>query len=249
MTLDGRERQFAATPVSRHSTLRPFPAKVGFLAPPRTHAVGHNRSYRQPKDRIATDRFTRYCGHRPSSVRGVEIPKAAVRCLSMPKTRRPSAAHDVERALPTQRRRRRFSGRMTGPTLEADLWRSRRASQSWRLRSFTRADRRQRRVRSRTTASDVDELALPTQRRRRRFSGRMTGRPSEADLRRSRRANQSWRLRSFTRADRRQRRARSRTTASDGDELALPTLMRHSRWGVRRREAAGQILRFFAATY
>lgn len=63
---------------------------------------GHNRSYRQQNDRIATVRFTRYCGHRPSTVRGVEIPKAAARSLSMPKTRRPSAAHDVELALPTQ---------------------------------------------------------------------------------------------------------------------------------------------------
>lgn len=68
-------------------------------------AAGHNRSYKQPKDCIATDRFTRYCGHRPSTVRGVEIPKAAPRCLSMPKPRRSSAAHDVERALLAEIRR------------------------------------------------------------------------------------------------------------------------------------------------
>jgi hypothetical protein len=69
-------------------------------------AIGHNRSYRQQKDRIATVRFTRYCGHRPSTARGVKIPKAAARSLSMPKTRRPSAAHDVELALPTHGGRR-----------------------------------------------------------------------------------------------------------------------------------------------
>ena len=100
----GRERQLAATPVSRRSTPGPLPAKVGFLAPPRTHAVGHNRSYREPKDRVATDWFTRYCGRRPSSVRGAGIPKAAARCLSIPKARRQSAAPDVEWAQPTQRR-------------------------------------------------------------------------------------------------------------------------------------------------
>lgn len=57
---------------------------------------GHKRSYWQPKSRVATDRFTRYCRRRPSSVREVEIPKAVARRLSMPKTHRPSAAHDVE---------------------------------------------------------------------------------------------------------------------------------------------------------
>jgi len=41
MTGSGRERQFAAPPVSRRSTRGPLPAKVGFLAPPRTHAVDH----------------------------------------------------------------------------------------------------------------------------------------------------------------------------------------------------------------
>ena len=46
---------------------------------------------------------------------GVEIPKAAARSLSMPKTRRPSATHDVEWALPTQRRRWHFSGRAAAP--------------------------------------------------------------------------------------------------------------------------------------
>jgi len=58
--------------------------------------LGHNRSYREPKDCVATDRCTRYCGRRPSSVRGVQIPKAAARCLSMPKACRPSAAPHVE---------------------------------------------------------------------------------------------------------------------------------------------------------
>lgn len=43
MSGNGRERQFAATPVSRRSTRGPLPAKVGFLAPPRTHAVGQER--------------------------------------------------------------------------------------------------------------------------------------------------------------------------------------------------------------
>ena len=64
-------------------------------------AIGHNRPYRQQKDRIAIVRFTRYCGHRPLTARGVEIPKAAAQSLSMPRTRRPSAAHNVELALPT----------------------------------------------------------------------------------------------------------------------------------------------------
>ena len=105
-------------------------------------ADGHNRSYRQPKDRVATDRFTRYCGHRPSSVRGVEIPKAAARCLSMPKTRRPSAAHDVEWALPTQRSRVAAFWANDRSTLEPDLRQGRRANQSWRMRSFARRPRR-----------------------------------------------------------------------------------------------------------
>ena len=64
-------------------------------------ADGHNRSHREPKDRVATDRFTRYCGRKPTSRSRVQIPKAAARCLSMPKARRPSAAPDVEWAQPT----------------------------------------------------------------------------------------------------------------------------------------------------
>ena len=92
--------------VRRKLTLaaRVLAPKVGFLASPRIHTGGHNRSHREPKDRAATDRFRRYCGHRPSSVPWIEIPKAATRCLSMPKIRRPSAAHDIEWAQPTQSR-------------------------------------------------------------------------------------------------------------------------------------------------
>jgi len=82
-----------------------WPTNVSCLARLRTGGPGQNRSYRQQKDRIATVRFTRYSGHRPSTACGVEISKAAARSLSMPKTRRPSAAHDVELALPTHRRR------------------------------------------------------------------------------------------------------------------------------------------------
>jgi hypothetical protein len=47
-------------------------------------------------------------------------------------------------------------------TLELDLRRGRRASQSWRQQSFARADRQPRRVGGRTAASDSRELALPT---------------------------------------------------------------------------------------
>jgi hypothetical protein len=75
------------------------------------------------------------------------------------------------------------------------------------------------------TASEGSELTLPTQRRQRRIPGPMTGPPLEADLRRSRRANRSRRLRSFTRANRRQRQVRSRTTAFESHVLALPTPM------------------------
>jgi hypothetical protein len=82
------------------------------LAWPGTVSPGHNRSHREPKDRAATDRFPRYCGRRPSSVPGIEIPKAAARCLSMPKIRRPSAAHDIEWAQPTLSCR--WSGRNAG---------------------------------------------------------------------------------------------------------------------------------------
>lgn len=45
----------------------------------------------------------------------------------------------------------------------------------------------------------------------------------ELDLRRSRRANLSWRLRSFAPADRRPRQVRDRTAASESCGLALPT--------------------------
>jgi hypothetical protein len=78
----------------------PGGACTRWKAPP-LHGARHNRSFRQPKDRFPTDRFARCCRRRLSTVRGFEIPKAAARSLSMPKTRRPSAAYDVELALPT----------------------------------------------------------------------------------------------------------------------------------------------------
>jgi len=55
----------------------------------------------------------------------------------------------------------------------------------------------------------------------------------EPDLRRSHRANQSWRQRSLARADRRPRQVRGRTAASDRCELALPTPNRRSRCAAR----------------
>lgn len=63
----------------------------------------------------------------------------------------------------------------------------------------------------------------------------------ELDLRRSRRANRSWRLRSFASADRRPRQARGRTAASENHELALPTHPGHTPPAIRRPEAAFKI--------
>ena len=51
---------------------------------------------------------------------------------------------------------------MTGPTAEADVRRNRRANQSRPLLSFTRVDRRQRRVCGPTTASESSLFMLPT---------------------------------------------------------------------------------------
>ena len=61
---------------------------------------------------------------------------------------------------------------------------------------------------------------------------RLPGLPLEPDLRQRRQAKPKWRERSFAEAGRRPRQFRRRTTASDGHELALPTLSGTSGFGI-----------------
>ena len=59
-------------------------AEMNFSVRSRRRRSGYgHRSYRQPKDRVATDQFTRYSRRSPSSVYRGEISKPVVHGLEM----------------------------------------------------------------------------------------------------------------------------------------------------------------------
>ena len=77
--LPGQHFSETTYPSQRSDQAPRQPAFAAGKSRPQPVVQAAERSHRHPHW------FTRYCGHRPSSVRGVEIPKADARYFSMPK--------------------------------------------------------------------------------------------------------------------------------------------------------------------